>query len=133
MGLFEESLETFYIIDKTTQLDGYGGVTTVYQRGAKVDASATEKNTTEAQIAQALSEKRTYRVLTRKSVVFRYNDIIYRASDGKTFRIISDADDKKTPASANLNMRACDAELVELASEIVIPTNISSNNGETAK
>lgn len=119
MSLLDEQYEACNIIDKTTTSDTYGAVVTVWKMGAEVQAVITEQSSTEAQIAMALSEKKTYAVITRKDVVFRHNDVVRRQSDGKTFRITSDADEKKTPNSATLNMRRCDAVEIILPSEIV--------------
>lgn len=115
MSLLEEAYEPFIIMDKTTKPDGYGGVETVWTEGAEVQAAATQTNSIESQIAQAMSEKTIYTVVTRRNVIFRYHDIIKRVRDGKIFRITSDADDLETPRSATLDMRQCTAEEWELA------------------
>lgn len=119
MSLLNDYYEPFNIIDKATDNDTYGALITVWRMGAEFIGIAEPQSSTEAQIAMAISEKKVYGIVTKKDVVLRHNDVIRRQSDGKIFRITSDADDKKTPNSATLNMRRCDAVEITLPSEIV--------------
>lgn len=116
MSLLDEYLKMykFHIVDKTTVSDGLGGVRTEWKEGAEVEVALQQDNSIAAQIAQSESERQIYTVVTRKSVVFRHDDLIKRDSDGKTFRITSDSDDLKTPNSSHINMRQCKAEEVVL-------------------
>lgn len=115
MSLLDEAYEDFTIMDKTTGPDGYGGVKTKWVDGATVQAAVRQNNSIAAQIAQSTTEKVTFKVITKRNVVFRAGDIIKRNRDGKIFRITSSADEQETPVSAGLDMRRCDAEEWSLA------------------
>lgn len=110
MSLLDEAFEKFTIIDKTTAPDGYGGVVISWKDGAEISAAAVLNSSAGAVVAQAITEKSTYTITTRKNVTLMFHDIIRRESDKKVFRITSDGDDMKTPDSANLNMRNVTAE-----------------------
>lgn len=119
--LLNSQFEDFVIIDKTTQPDGYGGVETVWTEGAIVQAAASWDDSTGAQIAQALTEVKTYTIVTQKNVIFRFGDVVKRVRDGKYFLIKSDADDTQTPNGAPLDMRQCSAVEWTLPGEITPP------------
>ncbi len=111
MSLKDEYFEfdKFVIMDKTTISDDYGSVKTKWVEGAKIDAVVHEINTTGAEIAKGLTEKKTFAVFTNSSVIFKRGDAIKRLSDGQAFIITSDAENR-TPPSSNLNMRRCEAQ-----------------------
>lgn len=117
MGLVDNAMEKTYIIDKVTTPDGYGGVKTVYKQGAEIVAAYSFNSSTQARIAAQQGVSNRFTILTRKSVVLQYPDIVQRASDGKYFRITSDGNDNRTPKTAGLDLRAVEAEQWEL------PTN----------
>lgn len=110
MSLLSQAFETFYILDKTTAPDGYGGVITTWSEGAEFEAAAVLDSSPEARVAEAQGIKPIYTITTRRSVILRFSDVVKRARDGKTFRIKSDGDDKLTPMSATLDMRQVSAE-----------------------
>lgn len=114
MSLLDEAYEDFTIMDKTTKSDGYGGVATVWAEGATVKVILKQNTSSIAQVAQAITEKITYKVITKKNVMFRQGDVIRRERDKRIFRITASADEKETPESASLDMRRCDAEDWEL-------------------
>ena len=76
--LLNSQFEDFVIIDKTTQPDGYGGVETVWTEGAIVQAAASWDDSTGAQIAQALTEVKTYTIVTQKNVICRSQHFMTR-------------------------------------------------------
>ena len=110
MSLLDDAMEKFVMIDKTTEPDGYGGVMPVWRDGASFQAAAVLDTSMQARIGEKQGVTALYTVTTRKSMNLQYHDVIRRESDGKIFRITSDGDDKKTPGSANLNMRQVSAE-----------------------
>lgn len=112
MSLLDEyyQMDEYVIMDMVTKEDGLGGVISEWQEGAKVNVAVNQDTSQEAQIANALGEKKSYTVVTKKNIIFRKDDIIKRLGDGKYFRITSDADDMKTPNSAYIDMRQCTAE-----------------------
>jgi hypothetical protein len=64
----------------------------------------------QARIAEAQGVKSLYTITTTKNVNLQFHDVFKRVSDNKIFRVTSDGDDNKTPASASLNMRQVTAE-----------------------
>lgn len=117
MSLLSEQMEKCIIVDKTTVPDGYGGVKTQWVDGAEVQAAITFDTSIEGRIAEAQGVASRYTVVTPRSVVFRYHDVIRRVRDSKVFRITSDGDDKFTPRSASLDMRVVTAEEWEIPNE----------------
>ena len=105
MSLLDESMETCYLMDRTTTEDGYGGYTTTWKEGAEIPVAIVLDSSMQARIAEKQGVTELYTLTTRKNVTLRYYDIIKRKRDGKLFRITSDGDDKKTPGSAGLDMR----------------------------
>lgn len=114
MSLLEEAMDKCTIIDKITQPDGYGGVITTWVDGAEFNAAITFDTSLEARIGEHQGVTNLYTITTKKNVNLQYHDVFRRSSDDKTFRVTSDGDDKKTPTSANLNMRQVSAEEWEL-------------------
>jgi hypothetical protein len=110
MSLLSEAMESCTMQDKTTVADGYGGVITVYNDGAKFDAACVLDNSMQARAAEQQGVKALYTVTTNKSINLQFHDIFRRNRDGKIFRVTSDGDDDRTPASAYLNMRQVSAE-----------------------
>lgn len=110
MSLLDEAMETFTIVDKTTQPDGYGGTITVWVDGAEITAACVLNSSGEAMLAMAMGSTSNYTITTRKNVNLQYHDVLRRKRDGKIFRITSDGDDLATPGSASLNMRNVTAE-----------------------
>lgn len=98
------------ILDKRTASDGLGGYTTTYVEGAEFEAAITLDTSIQARTAEKQGVTALYTVTTRKAMNLQYHDIFRRSSDNKGFRVTSDGDDKKTPASASLDMRQVSAE-----------------------
>ena len=110
MSLLSQAFEPFYILDKTTAPDGYGGVITTWTEGAEFDAAAVLDASPEARVAESQGIRPVYTITTHRSVILRFGDVVKRDRDDKTFRIKSDGDDKLTPTSATLDMRQVTAE-----------------------
>lgn len=110
MSLLSEAMENCIMMDKTTVSDGRGGFITEWHDGASFDAAITFDSSMQARAAEAAGVKSLYTITTAKNVNLQYHDVLRRPSDGKIFRVTSDGDDKKTPASATLNMRQVTAE-----------------------
>lgn len=116
MSLLSEAMEDCVLIDKRTSADGYGGYDTVWTDGAEFKAAIVLDTSMEARIAEKQGVTARYTVTTSKQLNLQYHDVFRRVSDGKIFRVTSDGDDKKTPASATLNIRQVTAEEWELTS-----------------
>lgn len=116
MSLLSEAMENCTMIDKTTVSDGYGGFEVKYVDGASFICATTLDTSTAARVAESQGVKNLYTVTTPRAVNLQFHDIFRRESDKKIFRVTSDGDEKKTPASAGLDMRVVSAE------EYVIPS-----------
>lgn len=110
MSLLSDAMESCTMIDKVTLPDGYGGTIPGWRDGAEFNAAIVFSTSMEARRAEAEGVKNLYTVTTSKSVNLQYRDVFRRERDGKIFRVSSDGDDNKTPASASLNMRNVTAE-----------------------
>lgn len=110
MSLLSEAMEKCIMMDKSTTSDGRGGVVTSWVDGAEFDAACVFDSSMQARVAEAGGVTALYTITTAKNVNLQYHDVFRRKSDGKIFRVTSDGDDKKTPASASLNMRQVTAE-----------------------
>lgn len=117
MSLLSEAMEQFTLLDKVTQDDGYGGYSQSYVDGATIQAALYVDESTQAMAALAAGAKDLYTITTAKNINLQYHDVLRRALDGKILRVTTDGDDKKTPASAGLNMRQVRAEEWELPYE----------------
>lgn len=124
MSLLSEAMEKCTMLDRTTTSDGRGGFTTKWVKGADFDAACVFDSSMQARVAEAAGVKSLYTITTAKNVNLQYHDVFIRASDNKIFRVTSDGDDKKTPASATLNMRQVTAEEFEPADY-----NVEASNG----
>lgn len=116
MSLLDEQMEIFITLDRITKPDGYGGRIETWEEGAQFRAVAVLDTSMQARVADAQGVKSLYTITTGKSINLQYHEVIRRSSDDKIFRVTSDGDDKKTPASASLNMRQVTAEEWELPS-----------------
>lgn len=110
MSLYYEAMEDCEIIDKTTRSDGRGGKIDVWTKGADFRAAIVYDSSMEARRAEAQGVTALYTITTEKTMNLQYHDVFMRKSDGKIFRVTSDGDDRRTPASAGLNMRQVSAE-----------------------
>lgn len=110
MSLLFEAYEPFVLMDRTSTKDEYGSITRTWTEGAEISAAAVFDSSMQARIGGVQGVTSLYTITTPKAVTLEYHDVIKRVSDGKVFRITSDGDDKKTPASASLDMRQVTAE-----------------------
>ncbi len=114
MSLLAEAMTPCIFINRAVVPDGEGGMMTTWTEGAEFQAAIRLDNSTEARIAAAQGVTALYTVITSRTINLQYHDVIKRLEDNKIFRITSDGDDMKTPASAGLNMREVSAEEWEL-------------------
>ncbi len=120
MSLLNASFETFTPIEKAVQPDGYGGnAITSWTDGTPFYASVVIDRSNEVRDGAVKGTAAAYTITTRRSKTLAYHDVIRRNSDGKIFRITSDGTEKKTPASAGLDMRQVSAEDYTIPDEAV--------------
>ena len=110
MSLLDEAMERCQLLHKTTVDDGYGGWTETWVLGGTFDAAIVLDSSIEAQVALSEGVTGVYTVTTKKNINLQYHDVFKRLSDEAIFRVLTKGDDKKTPASAHLNMRQVRAE-----------------------
>lgn len=110
MSLLSEAMETCIMLNKVKEDDGYGGYKDTYTDGVEFKAAIVVANTIESRVAMKQGVTDIYTITTDKSMNLQYHEVFRRKSDGKILRVTSDGDDKKTPASATLNMRQVSAE-----------------------
>lgn len=110
MSLLQEAMEPCVMLDKSTRPDGYGGYEVTWTDGAEFDSAIVLDTSMQARTAEKMGVTALYTVTTIKAMNLQYHDVFRRVSDSKIFRVTSDGDDKKTPASASLNMRQVTAE-----------------------
>lgn len=110
MSLIDVEMKECTMLDKTTVADGYGGIVEVYNDGAPFDAAVVLDDSIEARTAEKQGVTALYTVTTRKNINLQFHDVFRRESDKKIFRVTSDGDDKRTPRTAQLNMRQVSAE-----------------------
>lgn len=114
MSLLSEAMESFVMVDKRTQSDGYGGYIITWVDGAEFDAAVVYDSSLTARRAEKEGVTALYTVITKKNMNLQYHDVFRRVRDGKVFRVTSDGDDNQTPKSASLNMRQVNAEEWEI-------------------
>ena len=110
-------MEDCVLLNKQTVNDGYGGYITTYTEGAEVSAAIRFDSSIEARAAEKQGVTSLYTIITGRSFVLQYHDVLRRKRDGKIFRITSDGDDSYTPNSASLDMRLVTAEEWSLPNE----------------
>jgi len=105
MSLLDEAMESFVIMNKISVPDGYGGRKVTWTEGAEIKGALVFDSSMQARIAMAQGVTSVYTLVTKKSLMLDYHDVLKRLSDGKILRVTSDGDDLKTPSSASLDMR----------------------------
>lgn len=105
MSLLDEAMESFVIMNKISVPDGYGGRKVTWTEGAEIKGALVFDSSMQARIAMAQGVTSVYTLVTKKSLMLDYHDVLKRVSDGKILRVTSDGDDLKTPSSASLDMR----------------------------
>lgn len=109
-SLLDDAYEDFVILNKSVIDDGYGGTKEVYADGITIKGVMVYDNGTQMKIAQQMGVTDAYTFTVKKTINLSYHTVLRRKSDSKIFRLTSGSDDKKTPDSANLNMRQYSAE-----------------------
>lgn len=114
MSLLDEWKETCVLMEKTRTPDGEGGFEVAWTEGAEFLAAIVLASSMEAKIAEAQGVTSLYTVTTEKNAVLNYHDVFRRKSDGQTFRVTSNGEDKQTPARATFQVSQVSAERWEL-------------------
>jgi len=110
MSLIDSFMENCIIMNKTKVSDGEGGYTTTWTEGAAIKAAITLDTTMQARIGEQQGVTSVYTITTLKTITLEYHDVIKRVSDGKIFRVTSDAGDKVSPSVASFDVAQVTAE-----------------------
>lgn len=125
MGLLDEYMSMTggcVLMDKRRVPDGYGGYTEYYEESVEFDAAIVLNSSLQAKIAEQQGVTALYTITTPKNINLQFHDVFKRKSDNKIFRVLSDGDDKHTPASSSLDMREVSAE------EYILPKGTTNTN-----
>lgn len=109
-GLMNDFLEECTLIEKTRIPDGEGGWTHVWRDGMQFQAAITYDTTIQARVAESEGMTATYTVTTEKNTQLDFHDVFRRNRDGQVFRVTSQGDDRRTPASATFQVSQVAAE-----------------------
>lgn len=110
MSIIDSKMESCVFMEKGQAPDGSGGSNTKWTEGEPLKAAIVRDTSTEARIAEAAGTVELYTITVSRSVHLKYNAVIKRLSDGKTFRITSDNAEKKTPLCTALDIAQSNAE-----------------------
>lgn len=123
MSIFDETImkdyqESLVMLDKRSVEDGYGGFAPPkWTEGARFTAVMTQPNSGSAEIAQAITESKTYKIVTGTNITLNKDDYFRRVRDGKTFKILNGNTDRLAPDDSDLQMRVTTAEEVTLPND----------------
>lgn len=117
MALFEDFYEPCALMEKKRVSDGEGGWITQWVEGIEFEAAIVMDSTLQARVAESEGMSSVYTVTTQHNINFDFHDVFKRLRDGKTFRVTSDQDDKKTPDVASFSFEQVTAEAWEIPSE----------------
>lgn len=111
------------MLDRTTVDTSYGGVDTVWKRGASFIAAMIQPQTGTSEIANAITQTLQYKVVTGTDVTLRKDDYFRRLKDGKDFVVLNDNFDPLAPESSTLQIRCTTAKEVTLPADKVVWTD----------
>ncbi len=103
----------FNLQSRTPSPDGFGDVIWTYADAVPFMAGISTNSSSEAQIAYKNGLKTIYTIVCRKNLTLRQEDVVKRMSDGKLFRITSNAVDMETPNKAVESYWQVTAEVIE--------------------
>ena len=115
MSLLSEAMEQCTLFNRSVVPDGYGGYEDTWTSGVTFLAAIVLDTSIQARVAEKQGVTGLYTITTEKSLNLQFHDVFRRDKDNQFFRVTSNGTDKKTPASASLNMRQVSAETWDLA------------------
>ena len=110
LSLIESMMEDFVFLNKVKVDDPVGGYKDDYQEGVTFKAAVIKNSTTEAQIAEKNGISEIFTIVTDKSMVLEFHDVLRRASDGEIFRVTSRAVDSQAPEASTVPIAKVSAE-----------------------
>lgn len=112
MSLWEDMLEPCELWELRRVSDGEGGFAKVWAKSADFEAAIVHDGTTQDRVAEKQGAASTWTVTTKASLGF--HDVFKRVSDGKAFRVVSEAADGRTPSMVSFQFGQCTAEAYEM-------------------
>lgn len=110
MSLIDAFKTKFTLMEKARVSDGEGGWTTTWVPGESFEAALTLDQSLQARVAQKEGVTSVYTLTYDPKTPLDFHDVFRRESDGKIFRVTSDADDKQTPSVASFRFSQVTAE-----------------------
>lgn len=110
MSLIDDFKVTCTLLEKKRVPDGEGGWTVTWVDGMEFDAAIVLDNSTQARVAEKEGMTSVYTVTTEKNMGLDFHDVFRRNSDGDTFRVTSDSQDRQTPDRASFQFAQVSAE-----------------------
>lgn len=108
MSLWEDMMETCQLQELRRTDDGEGGYSRSWSPASEFEAAVVHDKTTQDRVAEKQGAVTTWTVTTRAELAF--HDVFKRQSDGKAFRVTSEAADGRTPSAASFQFNQCTAE-----------------------
>lgn len=93
----------------TKEPDGEGGFDVMWADGKTFSPAIVKDKQTDAVIADREGVDSTYTITLDITHSLPYHSVFKRKSDGKTFRVVSDEADTKTPACASFQFKQVQA------------------------
>lgn len=115
MSLLTQAMEDVVMLEKKRVPDGEGGFTTNWEEGVQFKVAITFNSSMEARAAEKQGVTSLYTITAPLNAKLEYHDVLKRLRDGKVFRVTSDGDDVRTPASASFQFLQVTAEEWDLA------------------
>lgn len=110
MSLIESMMEDCVFLNKVKVDDPVGGYKDSYQDGITFRAAVIKNSTNEVQIAEKSGMSEIFTIVTDKSMVLEFHDVLRRVSDGEIFRVTSRAVDSQAPAASTVQIAKVTAE-----------------------
>ena len=114
MSLLDDFSCPCVLMEKKRVPGDEGGGTTEWTEGAKFINYPYLDTSMEARRAEKEGVTSNYSVLIDRDFPLEYNDYFKDKTTGKTYRVISDPEEKQAPKSASLSLKYCTAEKKEL-------------------
>ena len=112
--LLDSMAETCTLLVKHPVQTPTGGYKTTWIDDTSFTAVIRKDESTEARIAEKQGVTELYTVVVQKGFPLDYHDVFRRTSDGNTYRVTSNIQDRQTPASTAINIGSVTAERWDL-------------------
>lgn len=103
----------FILLERTVE-NGPSGPVVIWNDGVLFSCLLTLDNSMNARIGEQAGVTSTLTGLVDIETPLKFYDVFRRISDGRTYRITSEPDERRIPASASFHVKAFAAEKYEL-------------------